>query len=206
MGSDESFPYEGPRRKVYIDGFYIDKYEVTNTQYKRFIDATNHRPPPHWKNGVFPLGTDNYPVTNVSYYDAQLYAKWAGKRLPTEIEWEKAARGTDGRRFPWGEIWQDNSANVSAWLGLGWLKNVGSYPDGKSPYGCMDMAGNANEITDSFFQPYPGCIYKNDKFGKTYIIVRGGSFKTSKALAATYIRDIIKPDEVRYDVGFRCAK
>lgn len=206
FGSDEGFPYEGPKRKVYVDGFYIDKYEVTNIQYKRFIDATGHPPPPHWIGKNYPHNTGEHPVVNVSYYDALLYAKWAGKRLPTEIEWEKAARGTDGRKFPWGDTWQDNAANISRWLGLGKLKKVGSFPEGRSPYGCFDMAGNVKELTDSFFQPYPGCLIKNEKFGRKYIVVRGSSYKSSRSLSFTYRRDIIKPDEYRSDVGFRCAK
>jgi len=207
LGSDEGFPYEGPKRKVYLEGFYIDTFEVTNVSYKRFIDATGHKPPVHWKNGEFPKGQDQMPVVNVSYYDAQLYAKWAGKRLPTEIEWEKAARGRDGRKYPWGEWWQDGAANVSFLFGLfSKPHEVGSHPDGKSPYGCFDMAGNVGEITDSFFQPYPGCTTNNPRFGNKYIVLRGGSFKTSRALCLTYMRDILKPDETRNDVGFRCAK
>ncbi|PKN01697.1 MAG: hypothetical protein CVU77_04095 [Elusimicrobia bacterium HGW-Elusimicrobia-1] len=206
MGSSESFPYEGPQRRVFLDGYYIDANEVTNAQYKRFTDSTEHRAPAHWKNDEFDSTAADMPVVNVSYHDAQLYAKWAGKRLPTEAQWEKAARGSDSRKYPWGGFWQDRSSNVSYLFGLGGLKPIGILTDGKSPYGCYDMSGNAKEMTDSFFEPYPGCTVKNDKFGREYIVVRGGSYKTSKALATTYSRDIVKPDEIRPDIGFRCAK
>ncbi|MDI6757826.1 MAG: SUMF1/EgtB/PvdO family nonheme iron enzyme, partial [Endomicrobiia bacterium] len=113
---------------------------------------------------------------------------------------------SDSRKYPWGGYWQEQSANVSYLFGLGGLTPAGNLPDGKSPQGCYNMAGNAKEITDSYFAPYPGCTAKNDKFGEEYIVVRGGSYRTSKALVATYSRDIMKPDETRPDVGFRCAK
>ncbi|MFQ5901773.1 MAG: formylglycine-generating enzyme family protein, partial [Thermodesulfobacteriota bacterium] len=94
---------ERPKRKISLPAFYIDKYEVTNKEYKEFVDVMGHRPPDNWESGIYPEVQDDHPVIYVDWYDAYAYCAWRGKRLPTEAEWEKAARGTDGRRFPWGD-------------------------------------------------------------------------------------------------------
>jgi formylglycine-generating enzyme required for sulfatase activity len=112
MGNDGGFPDdESPRHAVYLDAYYIDRYEVTNKQYKKFVRATGHRAPFHWINGNYALAEGDHPVVGVSWEDAQAYASWAGKRLPTEAEWEKAARGSDGRIWPWGDHWHWRCAN-----------------------------------------------------------------------------------------------
>jgi formylglycine-generating enzyme required for sulfatase activity len=143
---------------------------VTNAQYLEFVRATGHGAPKHWEGGKIPEGTEGFPVSYVNWSDADAYCKWAGGRLPTEIEWEKAARGTDGRLFPWGDDWDArrcrNFETVTGqripmewdrWLAAedAWMNShsatreglapVGSYPDDGSPYGCLDMAGNVFE-------------------------------------------------------------
>jgi len=206
IGTNEGFSSEKPTHIVYTTGFYIDKYEVTNAQYKIFIDATGHPAPPHWKNGKFPEGQEDYPVVNVSYYDALKYAKWAGKRLPTEEEWEKASRGTDGRIYPWGNEWEKNRANIRPVLGFGKPKPVGSFPDGVSPYNVYDLCGNVWEWTTSWFQAYPGNTISNPNFGEKFKVIRGGSYKQSEIIAQSVRRDFLNPNDRRMDVGFRCAK
>jgi formylglycine-generating enzyme required for sulfatase activity len=141
---------EQPQRVVNLPAFYIDELEVTQLQYKQFVDASGWPPPRDWKEGTFPEDTEFLPVTGVTWWDANAYARWAGKRLPTEAEWEKAARGSDGRRFPWGDAFEPDHANNSENL-----LPVGSKPTGASPYGVQDMAGNVSEWTSSIYAPYP---------------------------------------------------
>ncbi len=143
-------PDEQPQRVIELPAFYIDQLEVTNIEYKRFLDATKWPAPPSWKEGRYPDNFDFLPVTDVSWWDATAYARWAGKRLPTEAEWEKAARGSTGFRFPWGSEFASDRANND----IGLLP-VGSLPLGASPYGALDMAGNAAEWTASVYAPYP---------------------------------------------------
>jgi len=206
MGINDGFDYEFPRHQVYLEGYYIDKYEVTNVQYKRFIISTEHKPPPHWKGINYPQGQDYSPVTNISYYEAAEYAEWSGKRLPTEQEWEKAARYTDGRIYPWGDEWNKKYANVKPLIGFGEPKPVGSYIEGMSPFGVYDMSGNVWEWTDGWFQLYPGNVNKNPNYGEIYKVIRGGSYRQSETMAQVPRRDFMEPRTKRIDVGFRCAK
>ncbi|OGS23289.1 MAG: hypothetical protein A2252_09400 [Elusimicrobia bacterium RIFOXYA2_FULL_39_19] len=206
MGTEEGFEYEYPLRKVVLQGFYIDKYEITNSQYKRFIESTDTTPPSHWKNNTYSKGEDNLPVTNVSYYDALAYAKWAGKRIPTEEEWERAARGTGGSYYPWGNTWDKNNANVRPMFGFGKAKNVGSFPEGASVEGACDMCGNVWEWTTSWFLPYSGNTKPDPNYGEKYKIIRGGSYRQSEVIAQTMRRDYLDPNSTRIDVGFRCVK
>ncbi len=194
-----------PRRKLNLPAFYIDKYEVTNEQYKKFVDATGHTPPEHWEGGKIPGKKEKHPVVYVSLEDAKAYAKWAGKRLPTEAEWEKAARGTDGRLFPWGNKYKRKRANTDE-ARKGKTTEVGSFKKGVSPYGVHDMAGNVWEWTSDFYQAYPGSTCKDEFFGKERYVLRGGSFMDFKNDALTIVRSKFTPRTTDENVGFRCVK
>ncbi|HEX8465216.1 MAG TPA: SUMF1/EgtB/PvdO family nonheme iron enzyme [Abditibacterium sp.] len=191
-----------PRHTARSGAFFIDKTEVTNAQYKKFCDAMGYPAPPMWNDGQFPAGEADFPVTRVNFYEASAYAAWAGKRLPTEIEWEHAARGDDGRNYPWGAYWDENRV---VWDTNGPQK-VGSIPDGASPYGALDMAGNVFEWTSSWFDAYPGAPVKVPEFGKTLKVVRGGGWTGGRQLAMTWYRGVNRPQSRIEWVGFRCAK
>jgi len=211
-------PYkEGPIGDAYVedsfvdlDSFYIDIHEVTNKQYKEFLDATGYKPKwpmnflKHWKNGKIPKGKENYPVVYVDYWDAKAYAEWAGKKLPTEAQWQYAAQGTDGRIFPWGDKWDPKKANVNS----NGTKPVGSYPKGASPFGVLDMAGNVAEMTDSF----------QDDGWHWFSYIRGGSWFQSFA-SLWYMENGVVTNRQRLKfwwlnpgfnrssaIGFRCVK
>ncbi len=143
------FAFECPQRKVNIPAFYIDRYPVTNAQYKKFVDAAGHRPPLGWRNRTFPDGKADYPVVNVDWKDADAYARWAGKRLPTEEEWEKAARGADGRTYPWGNEWNDRACLMDDGKSpqVPGTIPVGCFPEGAGPYGVYDLVGNVAQWT-----------------------------------------------------------
>ncbi len=200
---------ERPMRKVFLDDFYIDKVEVTNRKYKEFVDATGHRPPANWKNGTYPPGLGDHPVTFVSWSDAKEYCEWLGKRLPTEAEWEKAARGTEGLRFPWGNEYDPKKLNAMG--DYGGTTPVGMFPEGASPYGVLDMAGNVQEWTADWYKPYPGNDFKDEDYGEKFKVVRGGGwggighYSLSVYLRTSY-RNIAPPNGRYNDVGFRCAK
>jgi formylglycine-generating enzyme required for sulfatase activity len=119
MGTDNRLKDERPAYVVYINVFYIDRFEVTNVEYKKFVDAAGHQPPDHWENGQIPVGKEDHPVVFVTWYDADAYCKWIGKRLPRETEWEKAARGTDERIYPWGNEWDLEKSNRAGMSGSG---------------------------------------------------------------------------------------
>ena len=202
------FLSEKPQRAVHVDSFYINNFEVTNADYQKFIDATGHIAPRHWENRKHPEGEDNFPVVYVSWKDANAYCRWVGKRLPTEIEWEKAARGTDARIWPWGNVFDITMCNVESWEGSG-PKPVGSYPQGASPYGIYDMAGNVWEWTDSWYDAYPGSTFTTTEFGQKFRVLRGGSWYHYDSLgpigARTPSRDRGTEDHISYVAGFRCA-
>jgi formylglycine-generating enzyme required for sulfatase activity len=192
-----------PRHTATTKAFFIDKTEVTNAQYQKFIEATGFAPPPDWPEGKFLEKAANWPVTRVNWYEATAYAKWAGKRLPTEIEWEKAARGTDGRNFPWGNEYRPANLNGDADA----LRDVGSFPAGASPYGALDMAGNVMEWTSTWFDAYPNAPTVQPDFGKkTLKVVRGGGTRSGNMLAQTWYRSVNRPLSRTMWVGFRCVK
>lgn len=211
MGSDEDTDMEKPRREVFVDAFFIDRHEVTNAQYLKFVRATRHTPPTPteeppilehnlWVGSSVPKEFLDLPVVNVTWEDAAAYAAWVGKRLPTEAEWEKAARGTDGRRYPWGDDFVKGYCNVE---GKG-AAPVGSFPHDRSPFGCFDMAGNVAEWTADWFKPYPGSHAKT-LYGEDCKVVRGGAWdylvnspKCAKRLPAN-------PKVKSNYFGFRCA-
>jgi formylglycine-generating enzyme required for sulfatase activity len=176
MGSNSGRDDERPAHIVYLDAFAIDRFEVTNAQYARFLRASGRTSPRYWQQGTYPTGQAAFPVVGISWDDADAYCRWAGKRLPTEAEWEKACRGAGGRTYPWGQTWESSRANVFIENGVGasmrgtsdesaetiwdvsWrlltepprqgqpaLEPVGSHPDNASPYGVLDMIGNASE-------------------------------------------------------------
>jgi eukaryotic-like serine/threonine-protein kinase len=204
MGTDDpSAPAEWrPAHSVPVQDFYLDQTEVTNEDYFRFVRQTGHAAPPHWKEGNFPKGAAKLPVYNVSWFDAKAYAEWAGKRLPTEAEWEYAARGTDNRIYPWGNQWYDELSN-SGEDKRGEPVAVGSFPRGASPSGIFDMAGNVAEWVGDDFALYAGSTAKPLPGYKVY---RGGSYKFPKAQLVTFARWTEVPTERLAYVGFRCAK
>jgi formylglycine-generating enzyme required for sulfatase activity len=172
MGSDGDREDERPQHRVYLDAFEIDRYEVTNAQYRRYLGASGEPAPPYWQGLEFPSGQADYPVVGVSWAEADAYCRWDGKRLPTEAEWEKACRGTAGQIYPWGDRWDPRRLNADltvhrlnregdellpwedAWTILQVatarttapkLLPVGSFVGGASPYGMLDASGNASE-------------------------------------------------------------
>jgi eukaryotic-like serine/threonine-protein kinase len=205
MGRNRGEKYDGPEHDVVVGSFYIDKTEVTNEEYKKFIDANKVAPPKDWKNNSFPAGAALKPVTGVDWTEAAAYAKWAGKRLPTEAEWEYAARGTDGRSYPWGDEWVEGAA-LSRETGSDGPFIAGMLTKGASPYGVLDMAGNVWEWTADTFYSYPGNKESVESRLKGLKIIRGGSFKSEKKLLTTYLRNMVEPTFKDVALGFRCAK
>jgi formylglycine-generating enzyme required for sulfatase activity len=203
IGRDDGDPYSRPQYTVHLPAFFIDRTEVTNAEYKRFVDATNHKPPESWRGRTYPPGEELLPVTGVSWQDAVDYAKWAGKRLPTEVEWEAAARGRDGRIYPWGNDWIPDAANIG---GKG-IVQVGRFPKGASPAGALDMIGNVWEWTADQFKLYPGSSAQMPELepGATYRIIRGGAYDGNKMHDATY-RGFIDSSKGYPKVGFRCVR
>ena len=214
-GSDQRLPDEGPKYEAETGAFWIDKYEVTNLQYKQFINATKRKSPKHFRSRTYPKGKVDHPVVFVSWYDAHDYCKWAGKRLPTDIEWEKAARGTDGRDFPWGNDFDVNVVNSPVrWATLhmdGTTTPTGAFEGGKSPYGLYDMSGNVWEWTDSWYTQYPGNQWPSENYGKLYKTLKGGSwwdcsFYACGVSAPSFNRSYFKQNIKNSSFGFRCAK
>ena len=210
MGSLDGDEDEKPPHVVTLPAFYIDKFEVTHEQYDKFLQAAGRKPPIDWPNGKMPAKLARYPVVNVTFDDAAAYAKWAGKRLPTEAEWEKACRGTEGRVHPWG----NSPAGKKAATPLGdnskdhtWP--VGSFPDDLSPYGLIDMAGNAWEWTDTWYDAYPGNDNLEIEYGKKYRVIRGGGAIDYYGAAATR-RCADRARSLPYGtydaLGFRCVR
>jgi len=214
MGTDDRLPDEGPQHKVYLPAYYIDIYEVTNLQYKQFNDATHRRSPTHFRNRTFPEGKADHPVTYVSWEDADAYCRWAKKRLPTDQEWEKAARGTDGRMFPWGGEFDVKKANTPIrWQQIGSFGDttpVGAFENGKSPYGLYDTTGNVWEWTASWYQAYPNNKVASESYGTRYKTLKGGSwfdcsFYKCGISAPVFNRAFFATRTKNDSFGFRCA-
>ena len=200
-----------PEHRVHLDAYYIDQYEVTNREYKVFIEASQFTYlPSNWVEGEIAEGEEDLPVTNISWMEAWAYAQWADKDLPTEAQWEKAARGTDGRAFPWGNEYEKGVANV----GIDGAKKImpgGSFPNDVSVYQVYDMAGNVMEWTRDWYQAYPGSEYASKKFGKNFKVLRGsGSQKAGHYFLEAYIysfyRTEVLHEEFFENVGFRCVQ
>jgi formylglycine-generating enzyme required for sulfatase activity len=209
MGSNDGGDDEKPMHQPYLSEYYIDKYEVTNRQYKQFCDATGRSYPsdPDFAGmpGYFTSEPD-YPVVNVSWDDAAAFAAWTGKSLPTEAQWEKAARGTDGRKYPWGDAEPDpERCNFNS--NLGKTAAVGSYPSDVSPCGCMDMAGNVTEWCNDWYNYYGSA--NDDPQGSpsgSYRVNRGGSWYGGAAWSRCAIRSGSVPASRNLSIGFRCAR
>ncbi len=166
-----------PERKLFLDAYYIDKHEVTIGEYKRFLEDTGFDEyPANWVEGSPPEGMDDFPVTHITWSEALTYALWAGKRLPTEEQWEKAARGPNGSLYPWGNEYEKGQANIDIEATRA-VAAVGSFPKDVSPYGALDMAGNVMEWTSDWYQAYPGSEYKDPRFGMNFRVLRGSSFQ-----------------------------
>ena len=214
FGSAPYYMNEKPQRKISLKGYYIDKYEVTNKDYQECVNAMKGRvrvtPRSYWKNDTYPEGQEDYPVHSVHWYAAGAYCRWRSKRLPTEAEWEKAARGIDGREFPWGNEYSPDKSNNQS--NFGGPIAVGKYESGKSPYGLYDMSGNVGEWVADWYKPYPGGEgYEDPKYGEQYKVVRGGGWGgmghySLPLYYSTSHREKGKPTEAYNDVGFRCAK
>lgn len=247
---------ESPKHRQGVEAFWIDTFEVTNSQYRDFVIANNYWIPNGWQDNGYLLSRevlgyanletlrrlatdtfkldldtssmeydelmeaivkhqsqfDNLPVTGVTWFQARDFCVAQGKRLPTEVEWEKAARGIDGREYPWGNEWDETRLNIGS--GNGWeygVAPVGSYPNGVSPYGVHDMAGNVMEWTADWYQAYAGSDYKSEDYGEKLRVVRGGGWGglghyVISHFYRTAYRFNLQPTYTFVDLGFRCAR
>lgn len=193
MGSQDAAPDERPLREVELKAFYIDRFEVTNQAFKAVFP-----------NHTYPDGHDNYPATGVSWNRAYRYCESLGKRLPTEAEWEKAARGTDSRPYPWGQIYEPLLSNDKE-ANQGTTTRVGYYFATPSVYGCMDMAGNVYEWTADWYEAYPGNREITKDYGQIFRVLRGGSFLSDKFEIRTSARHFDRMESTRHDYGCRCV-
>src|SRR5262245_54130432 len=205
MGRNNGDEFEGPAHTVKVKPFFIDRTEVTNEEYQRFVSATGHRSPSHWAGGKIPEGQTKFPVVNVSWDDANAYARWANKRLPTEAEWEFAARGTDGRIYPWGSGWKRDYANAGR-SENGSLIKTGSYEPGASPFGALDLCGNVWEWTSSEFADYPGRKVASSLAGAGLKVIRGGAYDVAPRRATSTYRGAVPPNRAFDKTGFRCVR
>jgi formylglycine-generating enzyme required for sulfatase activity len=224
MGRDEGVGDERPVHAVYLDGFYVDKTEVTNAQFARFLNELGNQEEDGatWLNvedEACPIaevegqyqpknGYANHPVVEVTWHGAVAYCEWAGRRLPTEAEWEKAARGTDARTYPWGEGIDCDRANYGGCAGE--AIEVASLPSGASPYGALDMAGNVYEwVLDWYDRVYyitsPGSNPQGPGLG-SYRGIRGGSWVNGEKRVGAATRFSNVPANPLNNVGFRCAR
>lgn len=209
MGDDEWWP----AHEVYVDAFYMDRFETTTGRYAKFLAATgSHNIPDGWDQ-VTGKDSENMPVVGVSWNDASAYCHWAGKRLPTEAEWEKAARGTDGRTYPWGNspptLELANYQNAAPGPYDGALSPVGTHEKGRSPFGIDDMAGNASEwVADWYSESFSVDETFNPRGpaeGDKKVIRGGGRYDPQQRLSAS-ARQFASPDTRTEDIGFRCAR
>ena len=191
-----------PDHKVFLDAYWIDKTEVTHGQYAKFLEATGHRKPYHWAQRPH----DDFPIYNVDWEDARTYCAWAGKRLPTEAEWERGARGgLEGQSYPWGDKADTKLALFNVQTGPG---PVGKYPPNK--LGVYDMAGSVSEWTADWFEReyYKRSPAKNPAGPEQgmYKVIRGGAWSDSPARITTFFRNWVRPNQRTPNLGFRCAK
>jgi formylglycine-generating enzyme required for sulfatase activity len=225
MGCDCADVDERPQRPVHLDAFEIDRYEVTNIQYQRLLRGSGRDGPrrwagrylhldsdrsPDWRGDEYPSGEAMYPAAGITWEEATEYCAWVGKRLPTEAEWEKAARGTDERAYPWGSTWDPDRANTLDQR-LSYPAPVGAYASGASPYGAMDMAGNVWEwASDLYDRRYYSWANDSNPSGPTSgtgeRILRGGAWDSSPDQTRTSYRNATHFFGPNFRVGFRCAR
>jgi len=246
---------EHPQHSRTLPDYYIDTYEVSNRQYKQFVDATGHPVPPTWIQTAYnvTLGKlaqfsetklreialdyfqldrdtrkmskqqlldamaerfkqqDQLPVTSVTWFDADSYCRWRGARLPSEAEWEKAARGAAGQEFPWGDVWDPDitnmGENVMAEEGV---VAVGSFPNNASPYGVYDMSGNVWEWTHDWYEAYPDSPFSSLEYGEKFKVARGGGGGIGHYSLSVFFRAALRspmePNSLGDDAGFRCVQ
>lgn len=223
MGSNDGLPNERPEHPVELDAYYIDQYEVTLALYRKFLDSGKHDSPPTWDDEAATTVGDR-PAIGMKWTDAEVYCKWAGKRLPTEAEWEKAARGTDARRYPWGSmqpfvdianynrgLWVSEAITLaSVTSGLeGMSVRHGLKGGGKSPYGLNHMAGNAAEwVADWYDRDYYQNSPKKNPTGPAQgekRVLRGGSWADLPLSLRVTARVSAEPEFEDRTIGFRCA-
>jgi formylglycine-generating enzyme required for sulfatase activity len=213
MGSNDGDTDEKPVHRIFLHAFYIDKYEVTNSLYKACVDAGVCEPPhdfrskthsDYYENAEF----DDYPVIFVDWFQAKIYCEWRGAALPTEAQWEKAARGADGRTYPWGEGISCDKASYGSCRSD--LDRVGRYEGGKSPYGVYDMAGNVWEwVADWYSETYSQNSSTPNPSGPDqgeYRVLRGGTWDSNANNLRTSSRLKYRPAYFTEGIGFRCAK
>lgn len=223
MGTNDGASNERPEHKVWVKRYAIDQYEVTISLYAKFLEAARYAPPPTWDDEAV-TSAGNRPAVGLTWADAEAYCRWAGKRLPTEAEWEKAARGTDGRRYPWGHmqpfvdianynrgVWVSDAITlVSVNSGLeGMSVRHGTKGGGRSPYGLFHMAGNAAEwVADwydrEYYQKSPDRNPSGPATGERRVI-RGGSWADVPMGIRTTVRISAEPEFQDRTVGVRCA-
>ncbi|WP_454064706.1 formylglycine-generating enzyme family protein [Candidatus Nitrospira salsa] len=203
---------ERPENRVHVDTYWIDKFEITNHQYLEFVESTGHRkpgPPSRYAKNMTNLRGPNQPVTYVSWADAKAYCEWKGKRLPTETEWEKAMRGTDGRTWPWGDELGKDLANLGgAQDGFEFTAPVGSFPQDQSVFGVFDGAGNLMEWTENWYveQLYAKSVESDSStVSRTYKTLRGGGYTNRGVDLRITSRMFMVPDFRDETIGFRCV-
>ena len=198
---------------VYVDACYVAEHPVTNSAYHKFVEATGHAAPPHWAQGHWRELMGDHPVVNVSWNDAVAYCRWLtsvtgqSHRLPTEAEWEKAARGAEGYIYPWGNEFDEKRCNC--WeAGIGRTTPVNAFPAGASPYGVMDMSGNVWEWCRSLYTPYPYCADDGREVLKVegWRVLRGGSWYDAEWGARAARRLSSDPHRISHNTGFRVRR
>ena len=213
MGSSAASD-ERPAHRVHLDAYYLDIFEVTISRYAKFLETITTQQAPHQWNTVNLTEDGDRPVIGVNWSDADAYCRWMEKRLPTEAEWEKAARGTDGRKYPWGdEDPREDLANFGrccGWSGFGLLAIVGTHQAGKSPYGVFDLAGNvwewvADWYESQYYKTSPDRNPAGPSFGHDKVM-RGGSWSNRPNDLRASVRDKVSPTYRNFSIGFRCAR